>query len=180
MNLYIIVEGDQTETKVYPAWMKILVPNLIRVKRIDDLHDNNYYLFSGHGIPSIYDHIAASIEDINAINSAGQTTVNYLILSSNTQSAKLRSYRSFYDVREKDPEEMDNIDPTEFQTKAQFHHSYLKEIFKENNISYKKNKPEEVCKKHYLDRLIARYTTTGHIPSFGRWYEFIKTLTRPD
>ena len=232
MNVYIIVEGDRTETNVYPAWLDILVPSLKRVYRKEDLCDGNYYLFSGHGIPSIYDHIAAAIEDINAINATGTVTIDYLmvcmdtedgsredilqeieasldalniklnppcslevfehkvsmeswflgnvrLLSSNTQSAKLRTYRAFYDVRSNDPEMMDNIDSEKFHSKAQFHYSYLKEIFKENNITYSKSKPDEVCKKHYLSRLIDRYEKSGHIASFGHWYEFVTTKFQP-
>lgn len=33
MNLYIVVEGEQTETKVYPAWLQILVPQLRRTRQ---------------------------------------------------------------------------------------------------------------------------------------------------
>lgn len=226
MNIYIIVEGDKTETKVYPAWLQILVPSLKKVDRKEDLGDGNYYLFSGHGIPSIYDYICDAIEDINALNSSGEVTVDYLmvcmdtedvsrevilqeikevlddrkitlnppcklkvfehkvsmeswflgnikLLSPNTQSSTLRTYRNYYDVRNNDPEMMDNIDSDRFHSKAQFHCSYLKEIFKENNMKYTKNNPGEVCQAHYLNRLIDRYKTTGHIASFGRWYEFV-------
>ena len=33
MNLYIIVEGEQTEMKVYPEWLHLLAPQL---ERVDD------------------------------------------------------------------------------------------------------------------------------------------------
>ena len=33
MNIYIIVEGAETETKVYPEWLRLLVPDM---SRIDD------------------------------------------------------------------------------------------------------------------------------------------------
>lgn len=53
MNIYIIVEGERTETIVYPAWIiQLLAPKL---KRIDDAWDvkgkrDCYYLFSAGGI----------------------------------------------------------------------------------------------------------------------------------
>lgn len=55
MNLYIVVEGEQTETKVYPAWLQILVPQLHRIDDAWNLSENSdsYYLFSAGGIPSI-------------------------------------------------------------------------------------------------------------------------------
>lgn len=227
MNAYIIVEGDTTETKVYPEWLSILVPSLKRVRHIDDFATNNYYLFSGHGIPSIYTHICNAIEDINRINSEGGVVIdvlmicmdteeetredilrtlneyidargialnppcrlevfehnvametwflgNSILLRPNVQEPSLREFRNFYNVKEEDPELMPNIDSDRFATKAQFHHAYLKELFKENHMKYTKSNPKEVCRQSYLDRLIGRYRETGHIASFGRWYEYVK------
>ena len=226
MNVYIIVEGDRTELKVYPAWLAILAPHLKRVGHPGDLTDNNYYLFSGHGIPSIYNHICNAIEDINAINEEGKATVDYLIvcmdteegsrndiveeiernlnerkisllptcrleifehkvsmeswflgngklLGQNIQSPTLRSYRDFYDIKRSNPEEMGNIDSEQFTTTAQFHHSYLKELFKENHMKYTKANPGDVCEQYYLAQLIERYNNSGHITTFGRWYDFV-------
>lgn len=67
MNLYFLVEGNSTEKKVYPAWLAQLLPGLQRVQNYDEVVKNNYYLFSGGGYPSIYNHITNSIEDIRSI-----------------------------------------------------------------------------------------------------------------
>lgn len=67
MNAYVIVEGAQTETKVYPKWLEFIAPNIKRIDHISDFTDNNYYLFSGGGIPSIYNHVANAVEDIRLI-----------------------------------------------------------------------------------------------------------------
>ncbi|WP_295728779.1 hypothetical protein [uncultured Muribaculum sp.] len=225
MNAYIIVEGDKTETIVYPKWLEILAPALTRVSDVFDMHENNYYLFSGGGIPSIYNHIANAIEDINNINAKGTAIIDFLIVcidteeesreyilgqidkklterniplssfnlvvfeqkvsmeswflgnrrifKSNPEDEALRRYISHFNVKENDPELMDNINPDEFSTKAQFHHSYLRKIFSEQHVRYSKRQPGEVCKKHYLDRLVERYNETGHIATFGRWYSFV-------
>lgn len=225
MNAYIIVEGDKTETIVYPKWLEILLPAFKRVSNISDIKENNYYLFSGGGIPSIYNHIANAIEDINEVNKKGKTTIDYLIIcidtedesrdyileqihlklverkisalsfnlevfeqkvsmeswflgnrkifKSNPEDEVLRRYISHFNVRENDPELMENIDPEEFSTKAQFHHSYLKKIFSEQHIKYSKKRPTEVCKEHYLQRIIERYNETQHLETFGRWYSFV-------
>lgn len=37
MNFYIIVEGDQTEMSVYPAWLSILAPAYVRIKNAWDV-----------------------------------------------------------------------------------------------------------------------------------------------
>lgn len=225
MNAYIIVEGNRTETIVYPKWLEILAPAFKRVSSVSDILENNYYLFSGGGIPSIYNHIANASLDINDFNHNGGPKIDYLIVcidteeesrdyileqihntlvqsgitalsfklevfeqkvsmeswflgnrrifKSNPQDQELRRYVSHYNVRDNDPELMENIDNDEFSTNAQFHHSYLKKIFSEQHIKYSKAKPAEVCKEHYLQRIIERYNATQHIESFGRWYSFI-------
>ncbi|OHD18793.1 MAG: hypothetical protein A2086_03205 [Spirochaetes bacterium GWD1_27_9] len=65
MNIYFLVEGQSTETQIYPEWLLHLVPNLKRVSYYDQVSDNCYYLFSSNGIPSIYDDIINAIEDIS-------------------------------------------------------------------------------------------------------------------
>ncbi|MEG4023839.1 hypothetical protein [Microcoleus sp. S13C4] len=67
MNLYFLVEGKQSERKVYPAWLAHLLPELQRVDNCDDVNEKNYYLISGEGYPSlIYDFIPRSIAEINS------------------------------------------------------------------------------------------------------------------
>ncbi len=85
MNAYIIVEGDRTETIVYPKWLEILSPAFKRVFNVSDIKENNYYLFSAGGIPSIYNHIANAVEDILEINKKGETTIDYLIICIDTE-----------------------------------------------------------------------------------------------
>jgi hypothetical protein len=65
MNLYFLVEGRRTEKKIYPAWLKHLLPELTQVKHYNEVTLNNYYLISGEGYPSLYDYIITSIEEIN-------------------------------------------------------------------------------------------------------------------
>lgn len=67
MNLYIIVEGAQTEMQLYPKWLSYELPQLTRVDDYRNATQNNYYIFSGGGIPSIYTHIANAIKDINNV-----------------------------------------------------------------------------------------------------------------
>ncbi|MEC4882652.1 MAG: hypothetical protein SAL70_15135 [Scytonema sp. PMC 1070.18] len=68
MNLYFLVEGKSTEKKVYPAWLAHLLPELQQVNNYDEVHKNNYYLFTANGYPSIiYKHLPNAIEDIRAI-----------------------------------------------------------------------------------------------------------------
>ena len=67
MNLYFLVEGTQSERKVYPAWLAHILPELQRVDNCDDVNEKNYYLISGEGYPSlIYDFIPLAIAEINS------------------------------------------------------------------------------------------------------------------
>jgi len=66
MNIYFLVEGKRTEKKVYPKWLSVLVPELVRVHSFDSVETNNYYIFSGNGFPSLLDnHLRNCIDDIN-------------------------------------------------------------------------------------------------------------------
>lgn len=68
MNIYFLVEGKRTEMKVYPKWLAYLIPELQRVKNFTDAEDNNYYIFSGNGYPSLlHNHLRNSIMDINRV-----------------------------------------------------------------------------------------------------------------
>jgi len=75
MNLYFLVEG-KTESKVYPNWLRYLLPNFKRVKRYHQVNENNYYLLNARGYPRIIDEILPNaIEEINLIG-----RYNYLVV----------------------------------------------------------------------------------------------------
>lgn len=69
MNLYFLVEG-LTERKVYPQWLThLLPPGFSRVNNANLAVNNNYFLISGGGYPSILDnHLRNSIEEVNECN----------------------------------------------------------------------------------------------------------------
>lgn len=85
MNAYIIVEGSETEMSVIPIWLSILAP---QIQRIEDPHavcNNNYYIFCGNGIPSIYKHTVNAIADVNSINSVSEHKYDYILLCLDTE-----------------------------------------------------------------------------------------------
>ena len=68
MNIYFLVEGKQTEVKVYPKWLSHLIPELQRSTNFDTVTKNNYFIFSGKGFPSLLDnHLRNCILDVNHI-----------------------------------------------------------------------------------------------------------------
>lgn len=226
MNFYIVVEGDKTEMSVYPAWLSILAPNYSRVENAWDVCDNNYYIFSAGGIPSIYNHVRNAVEDINSINSKGSVKYDYLLVcldteeetreyilqqielelqrsgvalqnaelvvfeqkvcmetwflgnrnvfKENPQNAEYLEYIKYYNVGQENPENMGNMDANKFPTMAKFHLRYLKRMLEERNMTYSKNNTQDVQQQVYLQQLIKRFEETGHIGTFGSWYEFVK------
>lgn len=65
MNLYFILEGEKTEVLLYPKWINYILPNYKQVFLEKDVKENNFYIFSGGGIPSIYNHTVNAIKNIN-------------------------------------------------------------------------------------------------------------------
>jgi hypothetical protein len=67
MNIYFLVEGKQTEMKVYPKWLSYLIPKLSKVQWHHQVINNNYCIFTGSGFPSLLDnHLRNSIADVNS------------------------------------------------------------------------------------------------------------------
>ena len=76
MNLYIIVEGRRTEKKVYPVWLKHLIPALTSVEWAYQVSDKNYFLFNGNGFPALlHTHLKNAIDEVNELKK-----FDYLIL----------------------------------------------------------------------------------------------------
>lgn len=51
MNIYFLLEGENTEKKIYRDWLKYLLPNFSKVDYYDQVEQYNYYLISGCGYP---------------------------------------------------------------------------------------------------------------------------------
>ena len=65
MNLYFILEGEKTEVLLYAKWISYVLPTFKQVDFESEIVTNNYYIFSGGGIPSIYNHTVNAIKNIN-------------------------------------------------------------------------------------------------------------------
>lgn len=66
MNLYILVEGKQTERRLYPSWIKTIVPALSKVDSLSQLKGDGFYLISGEGYPRMIDvTLINALKDIN-------------------------------------------------------------------------------------------------------------------
>jgi hypothetical protein len=83
MNIYFLVEGKK-ELKIYLGWLSQIVPKLKQVQSDKDVKQNNYFIFNGGGLPSIFKQISPSISKINKINN-----YNYFVICVDAENATI-------------------------------------------------------------------------------------------
>lgn len=64
MKIYLLVEGEVGEKKVYASWIRYYQPKLSIVNYISDLKANSVYIISGMGYPNYFDFIDRAILDV--------------------------------------------------------------------------------------------------------------------
>lgn len=75
MKIYFLVEGKETEPKVYRGWLKNLLPELSEVQGFDEANDKNFFLRGArHKSPSFEKRLEASILEAN------QGNYDYLVI----------------------------------------------------------------------------------------------------
>lgn len=93
MNLYFLVEGRRTERTVYPAWLSHLRPELKKVQFAKDAQENNFYLISGEGYPSVINtHLGNAVKDMNSL-----PQYNYLFLVLDAEDSGIDSLNTHID-----------------------------------------------------------------------------------
>jgi hypothetical protein len=95
---------------------------------------------------------------------------NTKIVKRNPERTQMRAYLEHYDVVTRDPEKMP-IKPGD-RTRAETHLNYLKEVFRERNMTYTKNHPGDASEAYYLKALVDRargFRSDGsiHLKSFS-------------
>ena len=66
MNIYVVVEGNSTEPKIYRNWIPLVNDKLTPVSYLPEVQANNFIIVSGNGYPFMLKIIANAIEDIRA------------------------------------------------------------------------------------------------------------------
>ncbi len=64
MKIYLVVEGEIGEKKVYARWIKFYRPDLSIVNYLDELVHNGVYIVSGMGYPNYFDVIESAANDV--------------------------------------------------------------------------------------------------------------------
>lgn len=100
---------------------------------------------------------------------------NRKIYSRQPQHNPLLDYTRYYDVSADCPELMGKY--RDFNTHAQFHEAYLKELFRAKNISYSKKNPGDVVQLYYFEQLIARIKAkNSHLRTFQLFVDFCNMI----
>lgn len=70
MNIYVVVEGEVGEKKVYKHWIPFVNPSLSHVDYPTQITVNNFYIISGNGYPNYMDTIKNAVLDVASNSNA--------------------------------------------------------------------------------------------------------------
>ena len=99
---------------------------------------------------------------------------NKLVFKNNPTEEPLISYVRYYNVKENDPELMGNYNDA--YTFQDFHHQYLRALFRERKLNYKKGIIEVVGSEKYISSLEKRTKEKlGHLNSLRDFLCFVNT-----
>lgn len=84
MNFYMLVEGKSTEMKVYPKIIEQCHPEYVLVNDLEDISENSYFMFSGHGMPALYNAIRPALEDIKLFNESHKEKITQFVICLDT------------------------------------------------------------------------------------------------
>jgi len=68
MKIYLVVEGEVSEKKVYDKWIRYYRPDLKIIKYLDEFVDNSVFIISGLGYPNYFDVIESAVGDVVSLN----------------------------------------------------------------------------------------------------------------
>ncbi|MFE7822298.1 hypothetical protein ACFU1R_29610 [Priestia megaterium] len=102
---------------------------------------------------------------------------NRVIFSRTPQLEELKECIQHFDVSNNDPELMKK--PSDFAGSiGTYHELYLRKVFQERNITYKKGKAAaRYVGYDYFNQILKRAKETGHLDSFKEFYELFHSLS---
>jgi len=88
MNIYVVVEGEVGEKRVYQNWVPLVNPDLTYVPHISDIASNNFSIISGGGYPNYKNVIEAAFKDID-----DYSTVDRLVIAADSEELSYEEKR---------------------------------------------------------------------------------------
>ena len=76
MNIYIVVEGEVGEKKLYRHWVPLVNPKLNYVHHLSLIAKNNFSILSGGGYPHYFDIIASAVDDVNSSDNIDRLVIS--------------------------------------------------------------------------------------------------------
>ena len=70
MNIYVVVEGEIGEKKLYEQWIPYVNKNLSYVPTINQVSSNNFFIQRGGGFPNYFGVIKDAITDVRNLKNA--------------------------------------------------------------------------------------------------------------
>mgnify|MGYP005846662315 CR=1 FL=1 len=92
----------------------------------------------------------------------------------NPQAQTLAGYIRYYDVSQKDPE---NMGKNGFDAASHFHYKYLSLVFKERNTELFENKTARRKRKSCFDEIVKR-SDEGDLSTFRSFFNFLLEIAR--
>ena len=187
MNFYMLVEGKSTEMKVYPRLIANSHPEYIQVEELERMTADSYFMFSGCGMPALYQAIGPALEDISAFNREHDRKIEEFVICLDTDyygNEEETFFRIMQEVQKcsseevnvsvKDPEKMPL--PKGAVSIGNYSKRYLKKMLNETGRTYSASKVQDVVTTEYIAGMDRRWTQTGHIQSYHYFQDFLKRL----
>ena len=85
MNIYVIVEGEVGEKRVYREWIPCVNEVLKFSPTIDQVEHNNFLIFHGGGYPQYFSKIENAIDDVIKISDGNNRLFDRLVVSADSE-----------------------------------------------------------------------------------------------
>jgi len=156
-----IVDGAVEDCNAYPSidFLVIAVDaeDMSREEKIEEIQNHLGTRIEPHRVKIIVQHPCLETWALG----------NRIVCRRNPQDKELRSYLRFYDVRERDPEELPSLEEKNLN-RCQFAFVYLKRMLFDRypKLTYTKSNPVVIEHERYFAQIKRRLNETDHICSF--------------
>lgn len=151
MKAYFLVEGSQTETVLYPEWLNILRPEMVRITNPQKAKDYQacYALYSGDGYPNIIQQkLTDSIYDL-----IENPYFDYFVIVMDSEEESITQRHQIINERLKEIQQDKRlILPTHTSTQIIIQHRCIETWLLGNRVMLDRNTDEKIlmdCITHY-------------------------------
>lgn len=171
-SIFSRIEAALEDLSIFPSFSRLVVSLDCEERSVGEV-EAEVYAF-------VRDTRTAAKVDVVVANCAIESWLlgNRKFVKRTPVTEPLISYRREFDVTKDDPEQMPNLRPDRFNTRAQFHKAYLKAAFRERGLAYSEARPSSAKSESYLSELVARANDGSiprHLATFGGLLRVLQT-----